>query len=215
MLEEDDAVSLSDYSFGQFTCAFCGREMDDLRAHIESVHSNDLFKFLSGECGFNAQGPRHLREHIKAAHVGNAVTATLAIIDLEQGLEGHRRVEEDGKGVADANQLDAQGMPGPADLEVVSLEVESMLDSDGQDELFQCPECWISFTTKEGLEGHADRPNAVTHCGMHRSSWREFRRLTSSCAGIAVSIARRLLREWTMNVLSARSRRWVPTTTLR
>ena len=69
-------------------------------------------------------------------------------------------MEEDGNGVADADQSNA--MPGPRDLEVVNLEVESMSDSDGPDKSFQCPKCWISFTTKEGpkegLEGHADWP---------------------------------------------------------
>jgi hypothetical protein len=177
MLEEDNAVSLMGYCLRQFTCAFCGEEMDDLKTHVEFVHRDDLFKFLCGECGFNAQGPRHLREHIKAVHVGNVATVTLAIIDLE----GHRRAVEDGNGVADVVQLGAM----PRDLEVVNLEVESMLDSSenravdadqscampgprdlevesmtdlsGSDESFQCPKCWISFPTKEGLEGHADR----------------------------------------------------------
>jgi hypothetical protein len=54
MLEEDEAVSLTDYYFGQFTCAFRDEEVDDLRTRVESVHKNNLFKFLCGECDFNA-----------------------------------------------------------------------------------------------------------------------------------------------------------------
>ena len=120
MLEDEDAVSLPGYCLRQFMCAFCGEEMDDLKTHVESVHRDDLFKFLCGECGFNAQGPKHLREHIKAVHVGNAATATSAIIDLE----GHRMVVEDENGVADVVQLGAM----PRDIEFLSLEVVSMAD---------------------------------------------------------------------------------------
>ena len=50
MLENGDAVGLPGYALGQFTCAFCDQEVDDLKTHVESVHSNDIFKFLCGEC---------------------------------------------------------------------------------------------------------------------------------------------------------------------
>jgi hypothetical protein len=115
MLENGDAVGLPGYALGRFTCAFC----DDLKTYVESVHSKDIFKFLCGECGLKAQGPRHLREHIRNTHVGSAATATLAFIDLEQDLEGCRRMEN----VTGLGCLDAQEKPGLAGLEVVSLEV--------------------------------------------------------------------------------------------
>ena len=78
------------------------------------------------------------------------------------------------------------------DLEVVSLDVESIPDLDGpggrgprigggqplrplmMDELFQCPKCWISFMTREGLEGHAGRPYA---CEVLRHAQTELARV--------------------------------------
>ena len=54
-----------------FKCAFCPAELDDdtkLKIHIESKHLEDLFKFPCETCGFNAEGPRVLREHIAKVH---------------------------------------------------------------------------------------------------------------------------------------------------
>ena len=148
--------------------------MDDLKTHVDSVHRNDLFKFLCGECGFNAQGPRHLREHVRTVHVGNAATATLAIINLDgdrSGAKGRSGVARAGDvkvvslevvSMADQSEnravhADRSGIvENPRDIEVVSLEVESASDSSGSDESFQCPKCRISFPMKEGLEGHAN-----------------------------------------------------------
>merc|ERR1712037_622141 len=56
-----------------FKCAFCPAEVDDdvkLKIHIESKHLEDLFKFPCETCGFNAEGPRVLREHIAKVHGG-------------------------------------------------------------------------------------------------------------------------------------------------
>ena len=56
-----------------FKCAFCPAELDDdtkLKIHIESKHLEDLFKFPCDTCGFNAEGPRVLREHIAKVHGG-------------------------------------------------------------------------------------------------------------------------------------------------
>jgi len=53
----------SDY---YFKCAFCVEELQDaktLKIHIESKHSEDLFKFPCGDCEFNAEGPRFLKQH--------------------------------------------------------------------------------------------------------------------------------------------------------
>ena len=57
-----------------FKCAFCPAELDDdvkLKIHIESKHLEDLFKFPCETCGFNAEGPRVLREHKAKVHGGN------------------------------------------------------------------------------------------------------------------------------------------------
>lgn len=54
-----------------FKCAFCPAELDDdakLKIHIESKHLEDLFKFPCETCGFDAEGPRVLREHIAKVH---------------------------------------------------------------------------------------------------------------------------------------------------
>merc|ERR1712008_515130 len=56
-----------------FKCAFCPAELDDdakLKIHIESKHLEDLFKFPCETCGFDAEGPRVLREHIAKVHGG-------------------------------------------------------------------------------------------------------------------------------------------------
>merc|ERR1712008_394779 len=56
-----------------FKCAFCPAEVDDdakLKIHIESKHLKDLFKFPCETCGFDAEGPRVLREHIAKVHGG-------------------------------------------------------------------------------------------------------------------------------------------------
>merc|ERR1712110_1320954 len=53
----------SDY---YFKCAFCVEELQDaktLKIHIESKHSEDLFKFPCGDCEFNAEGPKFLKQH--------------------------------------------------------------------------------------------------------------------------------------------------------
>ena len=49
-----------------FKCAFCVEELQDaktLKIHIESKHSEDLFKFPCGDCEFNAEGPKFLKQH--------------------------------------------------------------------------------------------------------------------------------------------------------
>ena len=54
-----------------FKCAFCPAELDDdtkLKIHIESKHLEDLFKFPCETCGFDAEGPRVLREHKAKVH---------------------------------------------------------------------------------------------------------------------------------------------------
>ena len=58
----------SDY---YFKCAFCVEELQDekaLKIHIDSKHSEDLFKFPCGDCGFNAQGPKFLKQHQNEKH---------------------------------------------------------------------------------------------------------------------------------------------------
>ena len=64
-----------------FKCAFCPAEVDDdakLKIHIESKHLDDLFKFPCETCGFDAEGPRVLREHIAKVHDGkNEQTTTV------------------------------------------------------------------------------------------------------------------------------------------
>ena len=64
-----------------FKCAFCPAELDDdakLKIHIESKHLEDLFKFPCETCGFDAEGPRVLREHIAKVHDGkNEQTTTV------------------------------------------------------------------------------------------------------------------------------------------
>merc|ERR1711971_372527 len=64
-----------------FKCAFCPAELDDdakLKIHIESKHLEDLFKFPCETCGFDAEGPRVLGEHIAKVHGGkNEQTTTV------------------------------------------------------------------------------------------------------------------------------------------
>ena len=67
-MSEDFDDNQTDYCYA---CAFCQAEVVDgaaLKVHIESVHLDELFKFPCEICGFNAEGPRFLREHMAAAH---------------------------------------------------------------------------------------------------------------------------------------------------
>ena len=60
--------NLTDYSYN---CAFCHAEVNGeakFKIHIESK----LFEFLCVICGFNAEGPRLLREHVEKVHVREA-----------------------------------------------------------------------------------------------------------------------------------------------
>ena len=69
-----------------FKCAFCPAEVDDdakLKIHIESKHLQDLFKFPCETCGFDAEGPRVLREHIAKVH-GGQKGQTVQIPKVEQ-----------------------------------------------------------------------------------------------------------------------------------
>merc|ERR1712008_346011 len=74
-----------------FKCAFCPAELDDdakLKIHIESKHLEDLFKFPCETCGFDAEGPRVLREHIEKVHGGkNGQTTKVEQIQKEIKVE--------------------------------------------------------------------------------------------------------------------------------
>ena len=96
-------------------------------------------------------------------------------------------MEEDGNGVADADQSNA--MPGPRDLEVVNLEVESMSDS-VQTSHFSAQNVGFLSQRRRGLKDMLIGLTHVMHYGTHRSNRREFHRLASSCADIAMSTAR-------------------------
>lgn len=53
------------------SCAFCPFSClrdDEFKKHIDELHKNDLFKFPCDECGFNAQGPKYLRQHKSEVH---------------------------------------------------------------------------------------------------------------------------------------------------
>ena len=61
-----------------FQCAFCPAELrdgKDLKTHIESQHSEKLFKFPCQACGFQAKGPKFLREHVANAHTKSEPSA--------------------------------------------------------------------------------------------------------------------------------------------
>ena len=54
-----------------YQCSFCPTVVDtgaDLKAHIESDHLDDIFKFDCCHCSFNAEGPRDLDKHKKIVH---------------------------------------------------------------------------------------------------------------------------------------------------
>ena len=71
-----------------YICALFRAEVDGqaaLKGHIESVHLEDLFKFPCGICGFKAEGPKYLREHLAKEHdVDNVLSmVTVALEDWE------------------------------------------------------------------------------------------------------------------------------------
>jgi hypothetical protein len=96
--EDSEGSIQDDPEVYYYKCAFCPIEFGTgvkLKTHIESVHQDDLFQFQCGTCGFKAEGPRNLREHIRLAHGAHGAlsAATIAVIGLE--LDGHRVVEDE------------------------------------------------------------------------------------------------------------------------
>jgi hypothetical protein len=123
-----------------------------------------MFKFKCGECGFNAEGPSHLREFVAEAHAADDAcsVATVAIIDLERDLDEHPMVGDKG-GSADVKGPDLNDQPNTVrdvgGREIVQIAVESMSDSDGLGDALQCPVCQNLFVTEEELAAHLNRPD--------------------------------------------------------
>ena len=66
-----------------YICALFRAEVDGqaaLKGHIESVHLEDLFKFPCGICGFKAEGPKYLREHLAKEHDVDDVLSMVTVV---------------------------------------------------------------------------------------------------------------------------------------
>merc|ERR1712008_583379 len=119
-----------------FKCAFCPAELDDdakLKIHIESKHLEDLFKFPCETCGFDAEGPRVLREHIAKVHGGKNgqttkveqiqkdVTSNLPISKVKKDVEVSSKPKQP--------QVENKDVPGEYVLDVIETsEVKTELD---------------------------------------------------------------------------------------
>ena len=89
-MSEDFDDNLADYCY---VFAFCQAEVATLKIYIESVHPDDLFKFPCKTCGFNAEGPRFLREHVATTHdVDNILSVATVAIVHRPSLEGREVV---------------------------------------------------------------------------------------------------------------------------
>jgi hypothetical protein len=69
-------------------CEFCPARVDtraDLKAHVDTKHLTDIFRFLCCQCQFEAQGPKDLMEHIVRNHGDRDAwsAATVAILDMQ------------------------------------------------------------------------------------------------------------------------------------
>jgi hypothetical protein len=54
-----------------YKCAFCPTKLNtmaELKNHIDSVHQHELFQFRCDTCGFKAEGPKYLRDHMRLVH---------------------------------------------------------------------------------------------------------------------------------------------------
>lgn len=85
------------------TCVFCTFSClkdDEFKRHIDDNHKNDLFKFPCEICGFNAKGPKYLRQHKAESHANEAtrqqLTESKEIIDnhSEEAAEKKLPVED-------------------------------------------------------------------------------------------------------------------------
>jgi hypothetical protein len=115
-----------------YKCAFCPAEVDDdakLKIHIESKHLEDLFKFPCQTCGFNAEGPRVLREHIAKVHGGkNGQTAQIPNLSKNLSKNGQTeqilKIEESWKSNEFENLPDKTSLGSQASNSPISKEVK-------------------------------------------------------------------------------------------
>ena len=122
-----------------FKCAFCPAELDDdtkLKIHIESKHLEDLFKFPCETCGFNAEGPRVLREHIAKVHVGeNEQTTKVEQIHKVKDIASNspiskvkKEVQVEPKIKSESEKVDVKLKPKQPQVETKDVQGEYVLD---------------------------------------------------------------------------------------
>ena len=137
---------------------FCVDELPDkktFKIHIESEHSEDLFKFLCSECGFNAEGPRFLKQHQDECHN----------IQILQNPQMKREVQEIKKDTSeDESEIDSEGDEGFLEVFVDIVKNDTRLfskltphEKNTQSNKFKpfiCPQCSKSYTTSSSLDRH-------------------------------------------------------------
>ena len=122
-----------------FKCAFCPAEVDDdvkLKIHIESKHLEDLFKFPCETCGFNAEGPRVLREHIAKVHGGeNEQTTEVEQIHKVKDITSNspiskvkKEVKVEPKIKSEPEKVEASLKPKQPQVETKDVQGEYVLD---------------------------------------------------------------------------------------
>ena len=122
-----------------FKCAFCPAELDDdtkLKIHIESKHLEDLFKFPCETCGFNAEGPRVLREHIAKVHGGkNEETTKVEQIHKVKDIASNspiskvkKEVQVEPKIKSEPEKVEVSLKPKQSQVETKDVQKEYVLD---------------------------------------------------------------------------------------
>ena len=122
-----------------FKCAFCPAELDDdtkLKIHIESKHLEDLFKFPCETCGFNAEGPRVLREHIAKVHGGkNGQTTKVEQIHKVKDIASNspiskvkKEVQVEPKMKSEPEKVEVSLKPKQSQVETKDVQKEYVLD---------------------------------------------------------------------------------------
>ena len=121
-----------------FKCAFCPAELDDdtkLKIHIESKHLEDLFKFPCETCGFNAEGPRVLREHKAKVHGGkDGQTTTVEQIQKVKDIASNspiskvKKVQVEPKIKSEPEKVEVSLKPKQSQVETKDVQKEYVLD---------------------------------------------------------------------------------------
>lgn len=136
----------ADYSYD---CAFCHAKVNGegaFKSHIESEHLDEIFKFPCKICGFQAEGPRFLRDHVEKVHdreakIDNAAPGS-PISDVSVDDRNDQLIEVDSLEWVDEPQIKTETHPlAKMSLETRSTRARSRGDKSTDNKVAKVSEC--------------------------------------------------------------------------